>query len=84
MPYSKLSLHGFKVAGGYDFVDDGNWPSEEKQPDDDPLDVFGHGTHVAGIVAAKADSLTQIANGNYTWRFATLRPFGDPTVSEDS
>ncbi|KAI8961391.1 hypothetical protein F5Y11DRAFT_348545 [Daldinia sp. FL1419] len=26
---------------------------------------------------------SQIVNGNYTWRFATPRPFGDPTVSED-
>ena len=33
---------GFKVAGGYDFVND----------DDDPMDNHGHGTHVAGIVAA--------------------------------
>ncbi len=32
----------FKVAGGYDFVNS----------DPDPMDDFGHGTHVAGIVAA--------------------------------
>lgn len=31
-----------KVIGGYDFVDD----------DTDPMDELGHGTHVAGIVAA--------------------------------
>ena len=34
---------GFKVVGGHDFVDD----------DDDPMDTFGHGTEVAGIIAAK-------------------------------
>lgn len=33
---------GFKVVGGYDFVDD----------DADPFDTFGHGTEVAGVLAA--------------------------------
>ena len=33
---------GFKVIGGYDFVDD----------DEDPMDVDGHGTAVAGVIAA--------------------------------
>jgi hypothetical protein len=34
---------GCKVAGGYDFVNN----------DSDPMDDNGHGTHMAGIVAAK-------------------------------
>lgn len=33
---------GHKVIGGYDFVDE----------DDDPMDTYGHGTEVAGILAA--------------------------------
>jgi len=42
---------GHKVAGGWDFVND----------DDDPFDDQGHGTHVAGIVAANLDSVTGVA-----------------------
>src|SRR5437588_1224518 len=33
---------GYKVKGGFDFVDN----------DADPMDTFGHGTNVAGIIAA--------------------------------
>ncbi|KAI6428914.1 hypothetical protein MCOR21_005284 [Pyricularia oryzae] len=53
---------GFKVAGGWDFVGDGNYPiSGPKAPDDDPIDSNGHGTHVAGIVAGKTEGWTGVA-----------------------
>ncbi|MFA6956827.1 MAG: S8 family serine peptidase [Thermoanaerobaculia bacterium] len=42
---------GFKVAGGWDFVND----------DADPIDDNGHGTHVAGIVAASSPDLIGVA-----------------------
>lgn len=41
-----------KVVGGYDFVGE-RWPisSTVTQPDPDPIDFGGHGTHVADIIA---------------------------------
>ncbi|HEX7832302.1 MAG TPA: S8 family serine peptidase, partial [Thermoanaerobaculia bacterium] len=42
---------GKKVAGGYDFVND----------DADPMDDNRHGTHVAGIIAAKSAIITGLA-----------------------
>ncbi len=37
-----------KVVEGYDFVGE-IWPSGPLQPDEDPIDFQGHGTHVADI-----------------------------------
>lgn len=42
---------GFKVTGGYDFVND----------DNDPMDDHGHGTHCAGIVAADGSTIQGVA-----------------------
>ncbi|KPM44473.1 hypothetical protein AK830_g2099 [Neonectria ditissima] len=47
---------GFRVESGYDFVGDAYELGGEYNPDDDPMDCLGHGTHVAGI-AASGDSL---------------------------
>ncbi|ORZ21905.1 peptidase S8/S53 domain-containing protein, partial [Lobosporangium transversale] len=48
---------GCKVAYGHDFVgddyDSGNPEKDIPKPDNDPMDCGGHGTHVAGIVAAR-------------------------------
>ncbi len=41
----------FKVVGGYDFIDE----------DSDPMDENGHGTHVAGIIAAEDENLRGVA-----------------------
>jgi subtilisin family serine protease len=38
-----------KVVGGYDFVGQ-VWPGGPLAPDPDPLDLDGHGTHVADII----------------------------------
>jgi subtilisin family serine protease len=42
---------GFKVAGGWDFVNN----------DGDPRDDAGHGTHVAGIIAADSAEIAGVA-----------------------
>ncbi|KAI1339661.1 peptidase S8/S53 domain-containing protein [Xylariaceae sp. FL0016] len=54
---------GFKVAGGHDFVGDNYWPSDgtDKEPDEDPLDYQGHGTHVAGIIAGDSGVWSGVA-----------------------
>lgn len=42
-----------KVIAGYDFVGE-VWPDGPLAPDPDPIDLAGHGTHVADIIAGKS------------------------------
>jgi subtilisin family serine protease len=43
-----------KVIGGYDFVGD-SWPTTTpEQPDPNPIDIQGHGTHTADILGGRS------------------------------
>ncbi|KAG5997972.1 hypothetical protein E4U52_002273 [Claviceps spartinae] len=48
---------GCLVSFGHDLVGDAYNGTNTPVPDEDPMDCAGHGTHVAGIVAAQNNSL---------------------------
>jgi len=56
---------GFKVAGGYDFVNN----------DNDPMDDDGHGTSVAGVIAANGE-LIGIAPKATLYAFKVMNAWG--------
>ena len=62
-----------KVVGGFDFAGDAYNGGNAPQPDADPMDCNGHGTHVAGTAAGfgvNADGTT------FAGPFGTGVPFG--------
>ena len=65
------ALDGGTVVGGHDFAND----------DDDPMDDNGHGTHVAGIVAANGD-LTGVAPGASIVAYKVLNRNGSGPTSD--
>lgn len=63
---------GFKVVGGYDFVN----------LDADPMDDSGHGTHVAGIIAANSADLSGVAPDVSLISYKVLDRFGSGWTSD--
>ena len=65
-----------KVVGGFDFAGDAYNGANAAQPDGDPMDCNGHGTHVAGTAAGfgvNADGTTFAGPFGTTVPFASLR-----------
>ena len=61
-----------KIIGGFDFVND----------DNDPMDDNGHGTHVAGIVAADGSVVKGVAYDAKLFTFKVLNDFGNGNSSD--
>ncbi|EJD54606.1 hypothetical protein AURDEDRAFT_179722 [Auricularia subglabra TFB-10046 SS5] len=76
---------GHKVAGGTDLVGDAYTGSNTPVPDPDPLDQCnGHGTHVAGIIAADPNNPFNISGVAFDSTLFSYRVFGcSGSVSDD-
>ncbi|HEX3584313.1 MAG TPA: S8 family serine peptidase [Thermoanaerobaculia bacterium] len=63
---------GFKVVGGYDFVND----------DPDPRDDNGHGTHVSGTIAGDSATIIGVAPHAKLYGFKVLDQNGSGSTSD--
>jgi hypothetical protein len=64
------------VSFGYDLVGDGFNGSNRPSPDPDPMDCGGHGTHVAGIIAAQTNNPFGIQGAAPGVQLGGFRVFG--------
>ncbi|PHH90041.1 hypothetical protein CDD83_4667 [Cordyceps sp. RAO-2017] len=67
---------GCLVARGYDFVGDAFDGSNTPHQDEDPMDCGGHGTHVAGIIAAQPGNMFGFTGAAPGVTLAAYRVFG--------
>ncbi|PPQ71285.1 hypothetical protein CVT24_012339 [Panaeolus cyanescens] len=75
---------GHLVFAGYDFVGDAYDGTNEAIPDDDPQDCGGHGTHVAGTIAAQAGNPYGVLGVAPDSLLSAYRVFGcDGSVTEE-
>jgi len=63
---------GYKVVGGYDFVDN----------DPDPMDLDGHGTSVAAIIAGKDENFSGVAPDASILAYRVITSEGRTTTSK--
>ncbi|CCA71532.1 related to subtilisin-like serine protease [Serendipita indica DSM 11827] len=86
----------FLVKGGYDFVGDAYTGGNTPVPDDDPMDThrgaqfsvesracYGHGTHVAGIIAAQPGNIYNITGVAYKSSIYAYRVLGCTGTAQD-
>ncbi|KAG8793890.1 hypothetical protein FRC19_008253 [Serendipita sp. 401] len=75
---------GFLVQGGYDFVGDAYTGKNTPVPDSDPMDTCnGHGTHVAGIIAAQPGNVYNITGVAYKATINAYRVLGCTGLAQD-
>jgi len=67
---------GCRVVAGHDFVGDTFDGESAPAPDPDPMDQNGHGTHVAGIIGARAASENGVTGVAPGVKFVALKVFG--------
>ncbi len=62
-----------KVKGGYDWLGD-VWPAGAQLPDPNPIDIQGHGTHVADIIAGFGYAAGTNEDGAYAAKGVGMAP----------
>jgi subtilisin family serine protease len=66
---------------GWDFI--GQFASQPTE-DNDPMDGYGHGTHVAGTIAATGDNAIGVVGVAFGAKVMMLKGFDDSAISSDS